>query len=237
MFHTLEWLICNLSHTLEINRYPTEPKMFRVTGTLSAASSPATTAASFSAALRLSIAPTLAIVSPRHLRWFSTFSRSFLGGRISSLRPRIPSPCPIRLSGFPALKMKGIENMNCFLSPYLLYLKDFIVSFFLRTSYRIHLGLPLLFELVYLYFWLLSFYLACFLIISVYIYLLLFQLRLAVGVVRQVAQVAQVAQVERFWCSICLSRMMILSSLRSSKRESWKVWFFSPFLPIWFRWD
>nr|AAM63512.1 peptidyl-prolyl cis-trans isomerase-like protein [Arabidopsis thaliana] len=81
--------------------------MFRVAGTLSAASSPAVAAASFSAALRLSITPTLAIASPPHLRWFSKFSRQFLGGRISSLRPRIPSPCPIRLSGFPALKMRA----------------------------------------------------------------------------------------------------------------------------------
>ncbi|CAA7044778.1 unnamed protein product [Microthlaspi erraticum] len=76
--------------------------MLRVTGNLSAASSPA--AASFSAALRLSIAPTLAFVSAPHLRLFSTISRSFLGGRISSLRPRIPSPSPMSLSGFPALK-------------------------------------------------------------------------------------------------------------------------------------
>ncbi|EOA21238.1 hypothetical protein CARUB_v10001587mg [Capsella rubella] len=82
--------------------------MFRVTGTLSAASSPAVVAASFSAARRLSITPTLAIVSPSRFRWFSTFSRSFLGGRISSLRPpRVPSPCPIRLSGFSALKMRA----------------------------------------------------------------------------------------------------------------------------------
>ncbi|VVB17108.1 unnamed protein product [Arabis nemorensis] len=76
--------------------------MFRVTGNLSAASSPAV--ATFSAALRLSVASTLAFASPPHLRWFSTFSRSFLGRPISSLRPRIPSLCPMSLSGFSALK-------------------------------------------------------------------------------------------------------------------------------------
>ncbi|XP_010420738.1 PREDICTED: rhodanese-like/PpiC domain-containing protein 12, chloroplastic [Camelina sativa] len=82
--------------------------MFRVTGTLSAVSSPAVVAASYSAVLRLSVTSTLAIVSPPNPRWFSTFSRSFLGGRISSLRPpRVPSPCPIRLSGFSALKMRA----------------------------------------------------------------------------------------------------------------------------------
>ncbi|KAL1189234.1 Rhodanese-like/PpiC domain-containing protein 12 [Cardamine amara subsp. amara] len=80
--------------------------MFRVTGNLSAASSPLA-AASFSAALRLSITPTLAIASHPHLRWFSTFSRSFLGGRISSLRPRIPSPSPTSFSGFSALKPRA----------------------------------------------------------------------------------------------------------------------------------
>ncbi|XP_048605469.1 rhodanese-like/PpiC domain-containing protein 12, chloroplastic isoform X2 [Brassica napus] len=77
--------------------------MFRVTGILSAASSPA--AASFSAVLRLSIVPSLAIASPPHPRWFSTFSRSFLGGR--KLQSRIPSPYPIRLSGFSDLKARA----------------------------------------------------------------------------------------------------------------------------------
>ncbi|CAH2072369.1 unnamed protein product [Thlaspi arvense] len=86
--------------------YPKRPKMFRVTGNISAASSPA--AASLSAALRLSIAPALAFASPPHLRWFSNFSRSFLGGRISSFRPRLPpSPCPTMLSGFSALKARA----------------------------------------------------------------------------------------------------------------------------------
>ncbi|KAF8050374.1 hypothetical protein N665_1984s0004 [Sinapis alba] len=79
--------------------------MFRVTGTLSAALSPA--AACLSAALRLSVVPTLAFASPPHHRWFSTFSRSFLGGRISTLQPRIPSPYPIKLSGFSAPKARA----------------------------------------------------------------------------------------------------------------------------------
>nr|VDC85814.1 unnamed protein product [Brassica rapa] len=77
--------------------------MFRVTGILSAASSPA--AASFSAALRLSVVPTLVLASPPHPRWFSTFSRSFLGGR--KLQSRIPSPYQIRLSGFSTLKARA----------------------------------------------------------------------------------------------------------------------------------
>ncbi|CAN6840210.1 unnamed protein product, partial [Brassica oleracea] len=72
---------------------------------LSAASSPA--AATFSAALRLSAVHTLAFASPPHPRWFSTFSRSFLGGRFSMLRSRVPSPYPIRLSGFSALKARA----------------------------------------------------------------------------------------------------------------------------------
>ncbi|KAF8046093.1 hypothetical protein N665_4037s0006 [Sinapis alba] len=80
--------------------------MFRVTGNLSAVSSPA--AASFSAALRLSVSHTLALSSPpSHPRSFSTFSRSLLGRHISSLRPRIPSMYPIRLSGFSALKARA----------------------------------------------------------------------------------------------------------------------------------
>ncbi|CAH8313503.1 unnamed protein product [Eruca vesicaria subsp. sativa] len=80
--------------------------MFRVTGPLSAASSPA--AAYFSAALRLSVVPTLAFASPPpHPRWFSTFSRSFLGGRFSTLRSRVPSPYQIRLSGFSSPKARA----------------------------------------------------------------------------------------------------------------------------------
>ncbi|KAF8087998.1 hypothetical protein N665_0558s0048 [Sinapis alba] len=80
--------------------------MFRVTGNLSAVSSPA--AASFSAALRLSVSHTLALSSPpSHPRSFSTFSRSLLGRHISSLRPRIPSMYPIRLSGFSPLKPRA----------------------------------------------------------------------------------------------------------------------------------
>ncbi|WZY75165.1 hypothetical protein YC2023_021549 [Brassica napus] len=82
--------------------------MFRVTGILSAASSPA--AASFSAVLRLSIVPSLAIASPPHPRWFSTFSRSFLGGR--KLQSRIPSPYPIRLSGFSDLKARASASFS-----------------------------------------------------------------------------------------------------------------------------
>ncbi|CAN8300635.1 unnamed protein product [Cochlearia groenlandica] len=79
--------------------------MFRVTGTIAAASSP--TAATFSSALRLSVAPALSFACPPHLRWFSTFSRSFLGGRMSSPRPRVPSPSPISLSGFSSLKTRA----------------------------------------------------------------------------------------------------------------------------------
>ncbi|CAN6806275.1 unnamed protein product [Brassica oleracea] len=82
--------------------------MLRVTGSLSAVSSPA--AVTFSAALRLSVAHTPALASPPpHPRCLSTFSRSLLGRRISSLgvRPRVPSMYPIRLSGFSALKARA----------------------------------------------------------------------------------------------------------------------------------
>ncbi|XP_013682032.2 rhodanese-like/PpiC domain-containing protein 12, chloroplastic [Brassica napus] len=82
--------------------------MLRVTGSLSAVSSPA--AVTFSAALRLSVAHTLALASPPpHPRCLSTFSRSLLGRRISSpgVRPRVPSMYPIRLSGFSALKARA----------------------------------------------------------------------------------------------------------------------------------
>ncbi|KAF3549839.1 hypothetical protein DY000_02000838 [Brassica cretica] len=82
--------------------------MLRVTGSLSAVSSPA--AVTFAAALRLSVAHTLALASPPpHPRCLSTFSRSLLGRRISSLgvRPRVPSMHPIRLSGFSALKARA----------------------------------------------------------------------------------------------------------------------------------
>ncbi|CAN7114511.1 unnamed protein product [Brassica rapa subsp. narinosa] len=90
--------------------------MLRVTGSLSAVSSPA--AVTFSAALRLSVAHTLAFSSPPpHPRCLSTFSRSLLGRRISSLRPRVPSMYPIRLSGFSALKARASFSSSGSSSP------------------------------------------------------------------------------------------------------------------------
>ncbi|CAN6848540.1 hypothetical protein HID58_045543 [Brassica napus] len=89
--------------------------MFRVTGILSPAPSPA--AACVSAALRLSAVPTLAFASPPHPRWFSTFSRSFLGGRFSTLRSRVLSPYQIRLSGFSALKARASASFSSGSSP------------------------------------------------------------------------------------------------------------------------
>ncbi|CAF2120365.1 rhodanese-like/PpiC domain-containing protein 12, chloroplastic [Brassica rapa] len=90
--------------------------MLRVTGSLSAVSSPA--AVTFSAALRLSVAHTLAFSSPPpHPRCLSTFSRSLIGRRISSLRPRVPSMYPIRLSGFSALKARASFSSSGSSSP------------------------------------------------------------------------------------------------------------------------
>ena len=108
--------------------------MLRVTGSLSAVSSPA--AVTFSAALRLSVAHTLALASPpTHPRCLSTFSRSLLGRRISSLgvRPRVPSMYPIRLSGFSALKARGISPVSL---PFLTSsVKDLIFCFFFAASF------------------------------------------------------------------------------------------------------
>ena len=109
--------------------------MLRVTGSLSAVSSPA--AVTFSAALRLSVAHTLALASPpTHPRCLSTFSRSLLGRRISSLgvRPRVPSMYPIRVSGFSALKARGISSSVSL--PFLTSsVKDLIFCFFFAASF------------------------------------------------------------------------------------------------------
>ncbi|XP_010536124.1 PREDICTED: rhodanese-like/PpiC domain-containing protein 12, chloroplastic isoform X2 [Tarenaya hassleriana] len=69
--------------------------MLRVTGNLSAATSPVAT---LSNALRLSLLPSLSFASPSFLRRFSSSSSPFLRKPISFLRPRIPSSFSSRVS-------------------------------------------------------------------------------------------------------------------------------------------